>query len=75
MLDPGCVLGKLMSLIEDRAGCPLLEEGLEEGEYLDIDGCSGGNFDDAYAIGIGEGKTMFARILLAELDKLGSGVV
>lgn len=75
MLDPGCVLGKLMTLIETRAGNPLLEEDLEEGEYLDIDGCSGGNFDDAYAIGVGEGQTMFARFLLAELDKLGSDVV
>jgi hypothetical protein len=42
-------------------------DNLPEGEYLDAQDCSGGNFDDAYAGGERAGETMLARTILEEL--------
>ncbi len=44
------------------------DEALQDMKDINIQDCCGGNYDDAFDIGIEEGKILFARELL---DKLG----
>lgn len=50
----------LIATIRDTANLPAFSDDMEFNAY----DCSGGNYDDAYAYGVEDGKILFARKLL-----------
>jgi hypothetical protein len=58
---------EMIEKLKIEARTELAEDDVEDDEYFNPDDAAGGNFDDAYSMGVDAGSTYLAREILESL--------